>query len=88
MREVESGTAEGRAAEFGYTASFHGVGGGPFDERVPYGVWRGPGPQTQAVVFEQTSPPSATAAAPYADAAAAPLHERMVQQNKLLLPAP
>ena len=75
--------AEGLARDFGYTASFHGVGGGPFDERVPYGVWRGPGPQTQAVVFEKIggTPPApwwpeapATSPSAAADAMAMPLH--------------
>ena len=79
--------AEGLAHDFGYTVSFHGIGGGPFDERVPYGVWRGPGPQTQAVVFERLSnsstlpapwwlemPSTSSHAAPGADATATPLH--------------
>ena len=65
--------AEGLAAQFGYTARFVGIGGGPFDEVVPYGVWRGAGPQTQAVVFERVASVGAHdgAGAP----TDAPLHE-------------
>ena len=32
------------------------------DETVPHGVWRGPGPQTQAAVFERTTAAPAAAA--------------------------
>ena len=42
--------------EYGYAVELHGIGGGPLDEVVPYGVWRGPGPQTQAAVFVRTEP--------------------------------
>ena len=45
--------AEGVAQQYGYVVTFDGVGGGPFDEVVPYGEWRGGGPQTQAAVFER-----------------------------------
>lgn len=48
--------AEGLAQAYGYTATFHGIGGGPLDEVVPYGEWRGGGPMTQAVVFESSGP--------------------------------
>ena len=41
------------AADFGYTVTFYGVGGGPLDEVVPYGEWRGGGPQTQVAEFER-----------------------------------
>ena len=45
--------ATGLAETFGYRVEFYGVGGGALDEVVPYGMWRGAGPQTQACVFER-----------------------------------
>ena len=64
--------AEGLARQYGYTVTFHGVGGGPFDEKVAYGIWQGPGPQTQVAVFEKEGPhrpADGSAATP------APLHQ-------------
>ena len=67
--------AEGLAKQFGYTATFDGIGGGAFDEKVPYGVWRGPGPQTQVAIFERKDAgANAGGVENGAGAAAAPLH--------------
>jgi len=46
--------ANGVAAAHGYTVAFDGIGGGPMDEVVPYGEWRGAGPQTQVAIFQRT----------------------------------
>eukprot|EP00966_Prymnesium_polylepis_P040312 935553-Prymnesium_polylepis.1 len=55
--------ANGLADAHGYTVHFEGIGGGPVDEVVPYGEWRGAGPQTQVAIFErkvqQPQPPAA-----------------------------
>ena len=45
--------AEGLASAYGYDVSLHGIGGGPLDEKVPYGEWKGPGPLCQAAVFKR-----------------------------------
>jgi SAM-dependent methyltransferase len=61
-----------------YTVSFRGVGGGSMDETVPYGVWRGPGPQTQVAIFTRTRGADGAAdgdAVAAASRANAPLHE-------------
>ena len=50
--------AEALAETYHYTARFDGIGGGPMDEVVPYGVWRGGGPQTQAVLFTKREAPA------------------------------
>lgn len=71
--------AELLSQDFGYTVTFHGIGGGPFDEKVPYGVWRGSGPQTQVAIFERNGVAGADEAADVRAqgpaAALPPLHE-------------
>jgi SAM-dependent methyltransferase len=54
--------ANALASRFHYSVTFCGLGGGSMDEVVPYGEWRGPGPQTQAAVFErlEANPAAAT----------------------------
>ena len=65
--------AEGLAHQYGYEVTFRGVGGGPFDEKVAYGIWQGPGPQTQVAVFEKQGPYGPTGGSA---ATPAPLHQR------------
>ena len=52
--------------------TLHGIGGGPLDEVVPRGEWRGPGPITQAAIFERQPAADELAASGTAAAALAP----------------
>ena len=56
-RALRAFQAEGLATQHNYTVSFHGIGGGPLNEPSNPGSmgapWHGPGPITQAAVFER-----------------------------------
>lgn len=55
--------ATGLAGAHGYAVAFDGIGGGPFEEVVPHGEWRGGGPCSQVAIFERqpAAPPAAPA---------------------------